>query len=66
MICRGRSTRIVLFIKVFILEIWVVKPLEAFRPLLAEMRQGVAQRSAGELHQSLERRVHLQDQEDRT
>jgi hypothetical protein len=39
---------------------------EAFRPLLAEMRQGVAQRRAGDLHHSLERRVHRQDQEDRT
>ena len=38
---------------------------EAFPPLLAEMRQGVAQRRAGDLHQSLERRVHRQDQEDR-
>jgi hypothetical protein len=38
----------------------------AFRPLLAEMRKGVAQWSAGDLHQPLERRVHLQDQEDRT
>src|SRR5260221_1792139 len=35
-------------------------------PLFAEMRKGVAQRSAGDLHQTLEWRVHFQDQEDRT
>ena len=30
-------------------------------PLLAEMRESAAQRSAGDLHQSLERRVHFLD-----
>ena len=35
------------------------------RSLLAEMRQGAAQRRAGDLHQPLERRVHRQNQEDR-
>ncbi len=34
--------------------------------LLAEMREGVAQGSAGDLNQPLERRVHLQDQKDRS
>ena len=37
-----------------------------FAALLAQMRQSVAQWSAGNLNQSLERRVHLEDQEDRT
>ena len=32
----------------------------------AQMCQGVAQRSAGDLHQSLERRVRLYDKIDRT
>jgi hypothetical protein len=35
-------------------------------PAKAEMRKGVAQWSAGDLHQSLERAIHLQNQEDRT
>ena len=34
--------------------------------LVSVMRNGVAEWSAGYLHQSLERPVHLQDQEDRT
>jgi hypothetical protein len=52
--------------KAYILKSLDCEPLGASRPLLAEMRQSVAQRSAGDLHQSLERRVHFQDQEDRT
>ena len=44
----------------------VLESCVGIRLLLAEMRKGVAQWSAGDLHQPLERPVHLQDQEDRT
>ena len=36
-----------------------------FSALMTKLRQRVAQWSAGDLHQSLEGPVHLQDQEDR-
>jgi hypothetical protein len=45
-------------------------PLDAARsrsmPLSAQVRQGFAQWRAGDVQHSLERRVHLQDQPDRT
>jgi uncharacterized membrane protein len=61
MIVRDRLLRMVYFTKVFSLEKLGCGTLWRIRPLLAEMRQGVAQRSAGDLHHSLERRVHRQD-----
>ena len=40
------------------------EPAQRFGELLPEMREGGAQRGAGDLNQSIIRRVHLQDQED--
>jgi hypothetical protein len=47
---------------------WAAVHAEAERLtiLVTEMRQRIPQRSAGDLHQSLERAIHFQDQENCT
>jgi hypothetical protein len=49
-----------------ILDFGPIDSAAFFSVLLPEMREGSAQRGAGELNQSSVRRVHFQDQEDCT